>query len=196
MPAPETTLFWGSAPAGRLTSSIQRLQSLQTTVQDKVQKETTQEGATDGSAPQLSKEAITGLSRVTTNQLTLELRVKQFRAGQLSSFAHNWKQFTSDAWVFSILSGADIELLRPPCQAKEPKPIKFTAEEDCFLDMELDKLLARNVSVRCNKQHNDLVSNIFLTRKKDEFHRVILYLRRLNQSIHYNHFKMEISNQQ
>ena len=130
-------------------------------------------------------------TQVNVDTSVLAQDVCNFKAGQLQEFAINWKRFTSDAWVFSTLSGADIEFLETPYQRREPKPIRFTTTEEDFLQLEIDKLLAKKVIVKSHREKGDFVSNIFLRKKKDGSHRVILNLSVLNKDIQYRHFKME-----
>ena len=59
------------------------------------------------------------------------------------------------------------------------------------MDIEIKKLLEKDVIAYSEYENNQFVSNIFTREKKDGDHRMILDLSELNQYITYRHFKMD-----
>lgn len=117
--------------------------------------------------------------------------VNTFEAGKLSSFIQNWGPITRDAWVFSTLRGADIELKNLPRQAFIPRPMTYSPREYTIIQGEITKLLAKKVIIPTDYKPGDFVSNVFLREKKDGTHRMILNLKALNEDLKYQKFKME-----
>ena len=56
----------------------------------------------------------------------------------------------------------------------------------------VDKLLTKGVIRQVKHCRGEYVSNIFVRPKKDSTYRMILNLKRLNESVVYHHFKMSI----
>ena len=64
--------------------------------------------------------------------------------------------------------------------------------ETKIIDQEISKLLDKKVIYECSPSFDQFVSPIFLREKKNKgTYRFILNLKKLNEQIEYNHFKME-----
>ena len=124
----------------------------------------------------------------------IEQEVELFASGKLKMYRKQWLKITSDAWVLNTLKGADIELIGYPHQYKPPPPMHFSVQEESIIQSEIDKLLKKKVIIPTQKQEGDFVSNIFLRAKKDGTFRMILNLKRLNNDLNYQHFKMDCLN--
>ena len=116
--------------------------------------------------------------------------VASFKAGRLRLFEDNWKDFTSDAWIFKMISGIDIEFELLPFQFLPPRAIDFNEEECAIIDAEINKFLDKDIIVEACHCDGEYLSNIFIRPKKDGGHRVILNLKKLNEYVVKRHFKM------
>lgn len=67
----------------------------------------------------------------------------------------------------------------------------FSEEERLVISQEIVKLLELGVIKETHRQKEQIVSPIFLRKKKDGGFRMILNLQKLNEHINYKHFKME-----
>ena len=56
---------------------------------------------------------------------------------------------------------------------------------------EVNKLLKKGIVINAAHEEGEFISPIFLRTKPDVTNRVILNLKNLNQTLEYNHFKME-----
>ena len=59
------------------------------------------------------------------------------------------------------------------------------------MDNEIDKLLDMKVTEKCNHETGEIISPIILVKKPDGTFRMILNLKQFNQTVQYEHFKME-----
>ena len=97
---------------------------------------------------------------------------------------------TSDHRMIDIISnGIFIEFGEIPLQSVNPRQYNFNSVENEAILVEIDKLLTKGV-IRQVKHCREYVSNIFVRPKKDSTYRMILNLKRLNESVVYHHFKM------
>ena len=74
-----------------------------------------------------------------------------------------------------------------PCQ-------KFTVTESNLISQEIDSMLRKGVLQRAKFEPDQILSGIFLRPKKDGTHRLILNLKKFNESVEYHHFKMDSLN--
>ena len=84
-----------------------------------------------------------------------------------------------------------LEFTENPYQQYPKPPISFNSGEAAIIDGEIQKLLTKGVLEETDPSHGQYVSTIFLRRKKNGSYRLILNLKGLNESIEYQHFKME-----
>ncbi len=81
--------------------------------------------------------------------------------------------------------------MKYPLQDSLPKVIKFNDVDVQVLDVEIQKLLHKQVIRPIQACEVKFVSNIFIRPKRDGTHRLILNLRILNEQVEKHHFKME-----
>ena len=76
-----------------------------------------------------------------------------------------------------------------PLLSRKQPPLE--SHEQRVIDVEIQKLLDKEVISRCQHQENEVISSVFTRIKKDGTYRMILNLKSLNTEVSYNHFKME-----
>ncbi len=115
-----------------------------------------------------------------------------FCAGRLSKFLHKWEELTSDDEILQTVAGCVIEFNGgvPPTQNSKPLS-NFNKEKSAIVDLEIQKLLEKQVLEHTTTEHDEFCSNIFLVPKKNGTHRLILNLKQFNTAVEYHHFKME-----
>ncbi|CAB4028257.1 Hypothetical predicted protein, partial [Paramuricea clavata] len=126
------------------------------------------------------------ISNLIQNQAT-------FTGGRLRKFYDVWKRLTSDQFILDVISHchidfetepfANISAVRPQCH--------FTHTEQSIIDVEIAKLLNKEIIKPSQNESIQFISPIFTTPKKDGSHRVIFNLKSLNKSVTYYHFKMD-----
>ena len=123
------------------------------------------------------------------SDLTLSATKVQFIAGNVKNQYFNWLKITSDKTILNMVKGCIIDFESPPTQTYQPD-CKFSVEEHGIVRGEIIKLLDKQVIVPSTHEKDEFVSPIFLRPKKDGSHRMILNLKRMNESVKYNHFKI------
>ena len=122
----------------------------------------------------------------------LETEVKFYTAGKIANYYHLWKKLTSDKFILDIVrTGLKIEFFKLPATQYSFHEIKLKENEVLAIDDEIGKLLLKGVIKKCFKEENDFISSVFTRDKADGTLRMILNLKKLNQHVTYNHFKME-----
>ena len=119
-----------------------------------------------------------------------ELMTK-FEGGRLRHYVHNWREITSDKHILQTVTGYKIEFSEPPYQYRPPTATQFSEQEAELVQTEVDKLLTKGVTARCDHEAGEFISPIFLREKKDGSQRVILNLKKLNNFVVSRHLKME-----
>jgi hypothetical protein len=71
---------------------------------------------------------------------------------------------------------------------------KFNSAETEIIEIEINKMLKKQIIEPAEHEDNEIVSNIFSVPKKDGTHRVILNLKDFNEHVSYHHFKMDSLN--
>ena len=120
----------------------------------------------------------------------LSLKTAGFKAGQISLKQTEWLKITSDAEVICTVAGEKIEFTSLP-QQNNYKAKKFSEQEDTTIAQEVQQLLAKEVIVESPHEKGEFISLIFLRAKPDGSHRLILNLKKLNEKVVYQHFKMD-----
>ena len=121
----------------------------------------------------------------------LQYKVMQFRAGQLSLYLTKWQKITSDQHIFDIVSGDKIDFIyMPPKQIFCP-PNSICKDHFSLAMKEIMSLLTKGVIVRSKHESGEFISPTFTVPKPDGNVRLILNLKRFNESVQYAHFKME-----
>ena len=99
---------------------------------------------------------------------------------------------TSDFEILETLSGPKIEFFTTPVQLNPLTNVNFTEEQTKLVDLEIEKLLNKDVIVPCTMCHEgEFVSPTFTRPKKDGTLRMILNLKSLNKFVTHHHFKMD-----
>ena len=112
-------------------------------------------------------------------------------AGCIKHFLANWEAITQDDWVTQTITGYKIEFLWEPQQNHRPPPITFTKKEEACMQTEIQSMLDKQAIVETESRAHGFYSQMFLVPKKDGKQRPVINLKRLNQSVKTEHFKME-----
>ena len=124
-------------------------------------------------------------------QYTLQNTPDNFHGGKVKDFYSNWTIITSDYWILNTVCGYSIEFDSAPQQNPAIPSLNFSKHEKQLVDIEIEKLLVKNVISEVQHVPWEFISNIFLRPKKDGSHRVIFSVKDLNNYIEYHHFKMD-----
>ena len=110
-------------------------------------------------------------------------------AGRLKHFYQAWAGITDDVEVLKTVKGLKIDFYdnMPPNTTSK---VKDSFERNSY-DCEILKLLDKGVISEAIRSEGDFVSPIFFVPKKDGSNRMILNLKRLNEYVLYQHFKMD-----
>ena len=68
---------------------------------------------------------------------------------------------------------------------------QFSQDDDSAINLEIQKLLATGVIIKCEHETGEYISPILIRLKSDGSCRLMLNLKNLNEDIPYMHFKME-----
>ena len=102
-----------------------------------------------------------------------------------------WEQLTSDPDILEMVSGIKISFHdKCPVQHQSPPNTLPHAEAE-LIDNAIQALLQKQVIAPSSPTTTEFVSPIFTTPKKDGNIRLILNLKRLNESVENYHFKMD-----
>lgn len=112
-------------------------------------------------------------------------------AGRLKYFLSEWKLITTDPKILDMVQHCHLEFIELPSQHYNLPPIRFNAKEAKIIDDEIKTLLNKGVIEEAQPSQHQVISSIFLRKKKNGSYRMILNLKRLNECIEYKHFKME-----
>ena len=102
-----------------------------------------------------------------------------------------WQELTSDPEILNTVNGQNIELTRTPWQNRVPTQKAFNVEETKIIEAEIKTLLLKGIIRPAPHEPGEFISTIFLRPKPDGTHRMILNLKKLNESVVYHHFKMD-----
>ena len=108
-------------------------------------------------------------------------------AGRLRLFVNKWESFCDDDWILKVVNGYKIEVVDVPFQACEPKSL----EKEANVDNCIERLLSIGAIEQVQDVAGQFVSPIFTVPKSDGSHRLILNLKKFNQFIIEEHFKLE-----
>lgn len=110
-------------------------------------------------------------------------------AGRLKLFVNNWKNICEDNWVLGVVRGYRIEFVSCPVQCFEPRPL----QRDLKVDKCISRLLDIGAIEEVDEAEGQFVSPIFTVPKHDGSDRLILNLKKLNEFVSTEHFKLEDS---
>ena len=120
----------------------------------------------------------------------LQMLCHTFKAGQVAAHFTAWRTLTNDKILLSDVLGAAVDCIATPVQHKLPNQI-FSEQEYPIVRQEVHKLLEKQVITTVSPIPGQILSNVFLRPKKDGTHRLILNLKRFNESMSHYHFKMD-----
>lgn len=98
---------------------------------------------------------------------------------------------TQDKLILSWIRGYKIPFKSQPVQLHKPPAQKWSDRETKYLKLEIDKLLKKGAIKKCNSKKGQFLSSIFLVPKPNGTFRLILNLKKLNEFIETEHFKLE-----
>lgn len=117
--------------------------------------------------------------------------VTEYKAGAIKNYLTVWQSMTENPWILDIIrSGLKLDFLNMPVQYKHTQST-LSKEELNIIDIEMDKLLMKEVVSLSQHEPGEFLSGLFTRPKRDGSKRMILNLKRLNKHIEYNKFKME-----
>ena len=112
--------------------------------------------------------------------------------GRLKHFAKAWANFCIDPWVLDVVyNGFSIDFVSIPVQHVRPVNMEFNAEQWKVCNDEMLGLLEKGATEQIPESLVRFISVVFTVPKNDGGFRPILNLKKVNQHIVYNHFKME-----
>ena len=111
--------------------------------------------------------------------------------GRLRLCVHNWKRLTTDPFIWQIVGGLRIPLINRPHQGQEPVQYPLSQAETLLVGEEISKMLEKGAISEVQPSRDQFVSPLFLVPKKDGSQRPVINLKKLNQFVEYQHFKME-----
>ena len=131
-------------------------------------------------------------SQVCPNLLfDLDNLVKKFEAGQVALHLNEWQKYTSDPEILQIVMGDTITFDENPPENTVARNCNVSSDTEVAMDNELSGMLGTKIISRCQHEEGEYLSPIFPVPKPDGSLRIILNLKRLNQSVEYLHFKMD-----
>ena len=118
-----------------------------------------------------------------------------FQAGRLHLFVEEWEKLTSDPYILDIVKNchinvnADIELYS--LQSNQRLQYNFNKKQTVVIKKEIGKLIEIGLVKEVYSHQKQFLSPIFLRPKKNGEYRMVLNLKKLNEYIPYEHFKMD-----
>lgn len=118
---------------------------------------------------------------------------QDFEAGQLRKFVDEWCKLTSDPFILDIVKHCHlgIEEQNITHLFSEEVEYRFNDDEKVIMNKEIDNLLRLKVIKETHKQECQIISPVFLRKKKDGGYRMVINLKKLNTFMNPIHFKME-----
>ena len=128
-----------------------------------------------------------GFSQPQTAQLSNQV------AGRLSHFLINWKVLTTDQWVVETVKGFQIPFSSQPVQDHWPNPTMCSAEQSLLIQEEVSTLIEKGAVTQVHnpQPQGSFYSTLFLVPKKGGQMRPVINLKKLNEWVIPQHFKME-----
>lgn len=111
----------------------------------------------------------------------------------MHKYIHEWRKITSDPVILDIVQHChlDIDIDNIEHLFHEEIEYVFSKEERDIICCEIDKLVDLKVIKETQRQVHQIISPIFLRKKKNGEYRMVINLEKLNKHIAYKHFKME-----
>lgn len=112
-------------------------------------------------------------------------------AGRLVNFKPAWQKLTGDKTILQTVKGYKIPFLNSPKQIKVPSEPIIKGNEIHHYQKAIDSLLEKGAIRPCNYEEGQFISSYFLVDKPNGDKRFILNLKKLNEFLKPEHFKME-----
>ena len=112
-------------------------------------------------------------------------------AGKLGMFIDTWKVLTSDLWVLQAVKGFKIPFVSLPNQSLMPTAPVFPSKQAAQIKGEVRMVLEKGVVTPVPDSQGGFYSNVSLVPKKNGQMRPVINLKRLNEWVSTEHFKME-----
>jgi len=112
---------------------------------------------------------------------------------RLTHFQNNWKVLTTDQWVLEAVKGFQIPFSSQPVQERRPNSPISSVEQSSLIQEEVKALLEKGAIVPVHSCYppKGFYSTLFLVPKKGGQMRPVINLKRLNEWVEPQHFKME-----
>ena len=117
--------------------------------------------------------------------------VSEFVGGNIKNFRNSWELYTNDINVLNFVSGVKINFINLPQQSFVPKEISCSFVEGECIDKEIKIFKMKGIIKKVVHCKGEYISHIFTRSKPNGKLRIILNLNKLNESVEYEHFKME-----
>ena len=151
-----------------------------------------QQSELPGKAPLTSAHVSSNNSQVCPNLLfNLSELVNNFKAGNVANHLHEWQKYTSDPEILQIVKGDTITFEGSIPENSFARNCNVSPATKRSMDEEIQNMIEKNIIVRSSHRPGEYLSPIFPVLKSDDRLRIILNLKRLNQSVEYLHFKMD-----
>ena len=115
----------------------------------------------------------------------------KFRPGNLAWHVRDWQDITADDWIINQIIGVMLDFNQIPEQLVRPRQYRMSAKQKSILQLEIDKLIDKEVVSEIKSDDAAWVSNVFLRPKPGNKWRLIIDLTLLNEYIRKEHFKMD-----
>ena len=115
---------------------------------------------------------------------------KVFKAGQVANYLSAWSNITQDQEIIAYVQGVAVDLTEVPAQSAVPVS-KFQPHEFHIVEEALSQLIEKGVIRKAPQIEGKYVLQIFLRPKADGSQRLILNLKKFNESVVYEHFKVD-----
>lgn len=114
-------------------------------------------------------------------------------AGRLKFFSNAWLKITNDSVIRKWIRGFEIPFISKPRQECIPSDTAWSSAESAAIKEQLHELLtiSKGTVEKCVPLKDQFISNIFLVPKPDRTSRLILNLKKLNEFIITEHFKIK-----
>ena len=119
----------------------------------------------------------------------LKQHIELFQDGRTKFCLPISRSLTSDHEILATVSGLPIELETEILLGSRINNCSQAQQE--IIDIEIQKLVKKKVTVKCDHEEVEIISPTFLKEKPNGSFRFILNLKKLNENITKIHFKME-----
>ena len=89
-------------------------------------------------------------------------RKNEFKADKLTNYFEKWKELTSDKYVLQVVYGLKLEFLGDPPVKHNFYIPQFSKEDEPAIDLEIQKLLAKDVITERGHKTGEYISPIFI----------------------------------